>query len=138
MGKTYNTKINVILLLVLLGLATALRITSHQAQESTEGQPTTQSTDTSLDFGASLDVKTARQAGIYFADESIKFYMDTNEAVQEKIKQSGGKHSQVTVGRDGDQTKDNEINSIDHENTQVRDLVRNEYSRVRDTFEFSR
>jgi hypothetical protein len=138
MGKTYNTKINVILLLVLLGLATALRITSHQAQESTEGQPTTQSTDASLDFGASLDVKTARQAGIYFADESIKFYMDTNEAVQEKIKQSGGKHSQVTVGRDGDQTKDNEINSIDHENTQVRDLVRNEYSRVRDTFEFSR
>ena len=125
-------------MLVLLGLATALRITSHQAQDPTEGQQASQVADASLDVGATLDIKTARQAGIYFSDESMRFYMDTNEAVQNKIEKSGGKHFQVIVARDGDQTRDNEINSIEYENTQVRDLVRNEYSKVRDTFEFSR
>ena len=138
MGKYKNTKIILLLMLILLGLTSALRIKNRQEVDTASAQPTQEATPATDETTAPTTDNIDEQPNYFAAIESISFYETHVYSLEDTIANNGGESYHVTVTRalDGS-TDDIETDVIQYTDETITDRVREEYRRVRDHFDFT-
>jgi hypothetical protein len=137
MVKLQNTKKVLTILLVSLLLASALRVKTRQEDNTETNQVAAEVSPNSAINMQSVDEEAIEQATFFAAADSLRFYETHIDTLGATIADSGANYYRVDLihATDGT-TDDQETDMISYPDSTVNDLVRDEYRRVRDEFDF--
>lgn len=133
-----NTKIIIVLMLILFGLSSALRIGSRQEGDTGVGNPVqtaTPPTDENADTSAT---ETQEEDNFFSSVESRTFYETHVSSLRQTIVNNNEEYFQATISRTSeDGSEESERNDLQGAPTNIADKVWEEYRRARGRFDFT-